>query len=157
MDRNRDSICHQRDATSSVKVELETIRVAAERAAALTRQLLAFARKQVLALKALNLNDIVSRLESVLRRVLGENIVLSIELAPELWTVSADAVLLEQVLLNLLANARDALAGRGGEAVVTLRDGSVRVELPVRQFVPWLPESVRIAEGTAGDTAGDTP
>ncbi|MBX3399008.1 MAG: PAS domain S-box protein [Gemmataceae bacterium] len=104
---------------------LEEIVQAGERSTALTRQLLAFSRKQVLAPKDLNLNDVIRQTEKMLRRIIGEDVVLETRLAPNLATVRADPGQVEQVLLNLAVNARDAMP-RGGRITVS----TANVELP---------------------------
>jgi PAS domain S-box-containing protein len=93
------------------------IEATAERAAGLTRQLLTFSRKQVLEPHSLDLNRLVADLDRMLRRVIGEDVELSTVLQPELWAVHADQSQLEQVLMNLVVNARDALP-RGGCVVI---------------------------------------
>ncbi len=103
----------------------EKILAAAERAASLTGQLLAFSRKQVLAPKVMNLNETVAETEKMLRRLIGEDIELSSELDPSLANVKADPAQLAQVLLNLAVNARDAMP-RGGQ----LRLKTANLELP---------------------------
>src|SRR5437763_11692275 len=85
------------------------IQQAAERAAALTHQLLAFSRKQTLQPRVLDLNRIVHGLEMMLRRVLTENVELCIQTAPDLGAVKADPVQVEQVMINMVVNARDAM------------------------------------------------
>jgi two-component system cell cycle sensor histidine kinase/response regulator CckA len=92
---------------------LREIRAAAEHASELTRQLLAFSRKQMLELRTLALGDVVHRAESMLRRTLGENIGIEVDVAPDLDAVRADPGQMEQVLLNLAINARDAMPGGG--------------------------------------------
>jgi hypothetical protein len=93
--------------------DIAEIQRAAERAAQLTRQLLAFARREVVRPQVLVLNEVVSDVEQLLRRTIGEHIELVTSLEPELWPVLADPGQIEQVLVNLAVNARDAMP-RGG-------------------------------------------
>jgi signal transduction histidine kinase len=93
------------------------IRKAAERAAALTRQLLAFSRKQVLHLRVLDLNRVVSGVETLLRRLIGAHIELITVLHPALGRVKADPGQIEQVIVNLCVNARDAMP-HGGKLIL---------------------------------------
>jgi len=86
---------------------------AAQRAADLTRQLLAFSRKQELNPETLDLNAIISDLESMLRRLIGEQIEFRVNLDSGIGAVNADTTQLEQVIVNLVVNARDAMQGRG--------------------------------------------
>ena len=90
---------------------------AAERAAALTRQLLAFSRKQVLQPVPLNLNHVAEGIEKMLRRILGEDIDFVQVLAPDLGLTLADPGQIEQVLMNLVVNARDAMP-EGGKLTI---------------------------------------
>jgi PAS domain S-box-containing protein len=96
---------------------LEQIRKAAERAAGLTRQLLAFSRKEVIRPRVLDLNDVVGDIEKMLQRVIGEDVRLVTRLAPDLGHVRADRGQVDQVILNLAVNARDAMP-EGGELII---------------------------------------
>jgi signal transduction histidine kinase len=91
---------------------------AAERGAALTRQLLAFSHRQPLQLRVFELNSVVSELKSMLGRLIGENIQLVTRLDPRTGFVRADRGQVEQVIVNLVVNARDALGERGGQIVL---------------------------------------
>ncbi len=90
---------------------------AADRAAALTRQILTFSRKQAVELRVCDLNDVVENMEKMLRRVIGEDVRLAVALAPDLGRVRADRGQLEQVIMNLAVNARDAMPS-GGRLVI---------------------------------------
>ena len=92
---------------------LHEISRAAEKAANLTRQLLAFSRKQVLDMKVSHLNEILSDMEGLLERLIGENVTLTTNLDPSAGTVEADPVQIQQILMNLAVNARDAMP-KGG-------------------------------------------
>ncbi len=97
----------------------EQIMKASERAAALTRQLLAFSRRQVLQPKVLELNRLIGGLSTMLRRLIGEDIDLRLELRPDTGQVNADPGQIEQVLMNLVINARDAMPGGGTLTIET--------------------------------------
>jgi two-component system cell cycle sensor histidine kinase/response regulator CckA len=99
--------------------DVEQIQRAAERAAELTHQLLAFARREVVQPRPLDLNHIVVDVENLLRRTIGDDINLSTSLAPQLWPVLADAGQIEQVLVNLAVNARDAMSDGGTLSIDT--------------------------------------
>jgi two-component system cell cycle sensor histidine kinase/response regulator CckA len=96
-----------------VRVGLQQIRRAADRAASLTQQLLAFSRKQVLQPKVLDLNAVVAEMQKMLARVIGEDIELIASLHPSLFPVKADPGQVEQVVMNLAVNARDAMPHGG--------------------------------------------
>ena len=98
---------------------VELIRGTAARAASLTHQILAFSRKQVLQPKVLELNDQVAGLEEMLRRLIGEHITLSTELRPDSGSIWADPGQIEQVIMNLVVNARDAMASGGSLTIET--------------------------------------
>jgi len=101
----------------SLREDLLEVRKAGERATALTRQLLAFSRKQMLRPVSLNLNSVVRSTERMLRRILGEDIQVILNLAPDLDVVCADPSQFEQVLMNLVVNARDAMP-KGGTLTI---------------------------------------
>ncbi len=100
-----------------MRAQVDEIRKAADRAANLTRQLLAFSRRQVLAPKVLDLNAEIGNMERLLGRLLGEDVRLVQSLAPDLGRVKADPGQVEQVLMNLAVNARDAMP-KGGRVLI---------------------------------------
>jgi PAS domain S-box-containing protein len=112
-----DFILRRNDVPEPVRADVEFIRNAAERTAAVTAQLLAFSRRQILRMETLDLNAVIRKWEPVLRRVMGEDCGVVLRLAPQLGMVRADPGQLEQVLLNLALNARDAMP-RGGRITV---------------------------------------
>ena len=99
--------------------DIQEIRKASDRAADLTRQLLAFSRKQTLQPKILNLNRIIENMDKMLRRLIGENIDLLTVPDPDLWKVKVDPGQIEQVIVNLAVNARDAMPEGGNLTVET--------------------------------------
>jgi PAS domain S-box-containing protein len=126
----------------------QAIRAASDRATALTRQLLAFSRKQLLELKTVDLNAIVTDMERLLRPLIGENIEFSTSLDPSAGCTRADAGQLEQVLMNLVVNAKDAMPS-GGK--LSIRTASVTLDSSYR------PENTFIKHGpyvmlSVGDT-----
>ncbi len=142
---------------SPIARHLAGANAAAESAATLTRQLLAFGRKQVIAPRTLNLTALIHRVHDMLQRLIGESITLRTSCAPDLWAVYADPGQLEQVLVNLIVNARDAITGNGEivletknldllkphtEAIGTLPPGKY-VMLSVRDSGRGMSEGVR--------------
>jgi PAS domain S-box-containing protein len=105
------------DEKSPLRVNVDEIRHAGDRAASLTRQLLAFSRRQVLQPKVLDLNGVISHLGTMLQRLIGEDLELRMLLRQDLGTVLADPGQIEQVLLNLVVNARDAMS-TGGKLIL---------------------------------------
>ena len=104
-------------------MSLDGIQAAGNQAAALTRQLLAFSRRQVLQARIINLNTVIEELESMLGRVIGERIALVTTLDPDLANLSVDPGQIQQVILNLVVNARDAMPG-GGRIVIGTRNSA---------------------------------
>jgi len=109
----------------SARSDVAQIQQAAGRAAALTHQLLAFARQEVIRPQVLSLNDVIAGVEDMLRRTIGENVQLVTSMSAGLWPVLADPGRMEQVLVNLAVNARDAMPGGG---TVTIDTANVTVD-----------------------------
>ncbi len=106
--------------TKSGMDSLDQVRMAADRAAKLTQQLLTFGRKQFMQMELLDLNEVIQRVAQMLRRVLGENVQFRCNLAPRLPLVEADTTMMEQVIMNLSVNARDAMPGGGSLTIGTV-------------------------------------
>jgi PAS domain S-box-containing protein len=141
-------------ADNRVTVYLKEIAQAGERAATLTRQLLAFSRSQVLAPQVLDLNAVVSNLEKMLKRMIGEDIELDTLLAPSLGRVKADPGQIEQVIMNIVVNARDAMP-RGGH--LTIETSNVELdETYARNHVTVKP-GPHVMLAIADDGVGMTP
>ena len=122
------------------RADLDEMLAAAQRASGLTRQLLAFSRRQTTEPKVIDLNALIDNLLNMLRRLIGESVQLSTSLAQELWSVRADSAQLEQVLMNLAVNARDAMPNGGALAIrtenVTVRqDGESSADLPPGEYI----------------------
>jgi PAS domain S-box-containing protein len=129
-----------RDSLASddlIRQDLDEILKAAGRATSLTRQLLAFARKQNIEPHALNLNDLILEIDKLLRRLIGEDIELVVLPAPDLGMVKADPGQIEQVLVNLAINARHAMPG-GGKLTIETRN-VVLDEEEARQYLGVAP------------------
>ena len=107
--------------------DVQEIAAAADRAAALTRQLLAFSRKQVMQPQVIDINAVVGDVESMLRRIIGEDIELQTSLDPGVGTINADPGQLQQVLMNLVVNARDAMP-TGGRLQISTSNSRLSVE-----------------------------
>jgi len=113
------------DEANPLSDNLKTIHQAALRAANLTSQLLLFGRKQLMKRKSININDTVNDLIKMLNRLIGEDFAINTDLEPNLWVVKADAGNIEQVIMNLVVNARDAML-EGGE--ITIKTENVYVD-----------------------------
>ncbi len=140
---------------STLHRHAEEIKKAGDRAASLTRQLLAFSRRQVLEPRVLDLNAVIGNVEKMLRRLIGEDIVLSTALHPGLWPVKTDPGQLEQVLLNLAVNARDAMPG-GGK--LTIETGNVtRTSTQAGRYRPTMPPGQYVLLAVSDTGAGIDP
>jgi PAS domain S-box-containing protein len=139
---NAELLLHLTARDPNIVAELDEIVRSSDRAAALTRQLLAFSRKHTVELGPLDLNEVVEAVERLLRRRVGANVELTLALAPSLPEVMADRRQVEQVLLSLVGNARDALrdGGRIGLSTVNVvlvagRAETTRTGLPAGRYV----------------------
>ena len=119
--------------TKNAARSAQQIAQAAERAAGLTRQLLTFSRRQVMQPRRLDLNEVVSNMTMMLGRILGEDIALQLNYWSEPAFIKADAGMMEQVLLNLVINARDAMP-RGGQLAIKITTSKADPELPHLPF-----------------------
>jgi signal transduction histidine kinase/ActR/RegA family two-component response regulator len=136
---------------SDERADAEVIRRAADRARALTRQLLTFSRREVVQLRVLDVNDVVSDSDRILRRLIGEDVELVTVLGDSKPCVEADPGLLEQVLMNLVVNARDAMERIGGKIVVKVDRLTVSPdEKPFRDAVPGTYVCVSVSDNGCG-------
>ncbi|HYE94341.1 MAG TPA: PAS domain S-box protein [Terriglobales bacterium] len=124
-----------KDVTDAQRRDIELIRETANHAAALTRQLLAFSRKQAIVPRVLDLNGVLRTMNKMLRRLIGEDVELVLVPAATLGRVQADPGQIEQVLLNLCINARDAMPG-GGRITITTSDVKIGDPAPPRPALP---------------------
>jgi len=121
------------DQNTPLRKNVEKIAKAGEQAASLTRQLLAFSRKQVLESKVLDLNTVVTDVEKMLGRLIGEDIKMDTFLEPDLMHVKVDPGQIEQVIMNLVVNARDAMPD-GGK--ITVRTENVDIDKALSKVIP---------------------
>ena len=121
----------------STRRHAQEILDAGHRAASLTRQLLAFSRKQVLEPRVLNLNRVIENIDNMIRRLIGDNIEVTTVLGDDLENISADPVQMEQVILNFCVNARDAMP-EGGRIIIETHTMEVD-ELFTAQHFPMKP------------------
>jgi signal transduction histidine kinase/CheY-like chemotaxis protein len=119
-----DSLSESIEPNSVAATQLKELRAASERAGQLTQQLLAFSRRQVLLPTPLQLNGVITEMVSLLRRTTGGDVAIDVALDPALDFVHADRVQMEQVILNLVINARDAMQSGGRIAITTRNVGA---------------------------------
>ncbi len=139
------------DESHPARADVEEIRKAGERAAGLTEQLLAFSRRQVLQPEVLDLNAVVEDMKNMLARLIPENIVLEARLAPDLGAVRADRGQVEQVVINLAVNARDAMP-EGGR--LTLETENVELGARFAQLHPDLVPGPHVMLAVSDSGAG---
>ncbi len=127
-------LLEQLEAGGAMHHKVKSIQQAADRAATLTRQLLAFSRKQLLELKVVDVNTVIGDMERLLRPLIGENIELVTRLSTETGHTRADAGQLEQVIMNLVVNAKDAMP-EGGKLILQSSDVTVRQNFSEHRFI----------------------
>ena len=137
-----DLVAMELEPGSAVRADLDMIRQAGERAAVLTRQLLAFSRKQVIEPRVLDLNQVVSGLTSLMQRLVGETIAVVVRPLARNPLVRGDAGQLEQVVMNLVVNARDAMPG-GGTITISTADAGADVTLVVADTGKGIDAAIR--------------
>jgi signal transduction histidine kinase/ActR/RegA family two-component response regulator len=120
-------------ARDSLRGEVEEVRKAASRGSALTRQLLAFSRRQTVEPQVIDLNTLVNDMQKMLRRMIGEHIDLTTSLSPNLYRVKVDPGQMEQVVMNLAVNARDAMPRGGKISICTANVELTESEEPVKK------------------------
>ena len=130
-----DNILHKLDDADPLRDKVSEIHAAAQRAANLTSQLLAFSRKQILRMQTVQLNAIVANISQMLRRLLGEDVEIALNLDEDLGQVLADPAQLEQVLVNLSVNARDAMP-HGGQLDIETHNVELDEQTAPLQGVP---------------------
>jgi CheY-like chemotaxis protein len=130
--------------------DVTQIQIAAERASVLTHQLLAFARREVIQPRALSFNDAIRNIEEILHRTIGEQIELTFDLAPNLSLVVADPGHIEQIILNLAINARDAMPMGGKLSIETSSRDISELEWQSFGAPPGSYVCVRISDNGAG-------
>jgi PAS domain S-box-containing protein len=133
---------------------LQEVRNSGERAATLTQQLLAYSRKQILSLKVLDLNVTVAEMEKMLHRLIGEDVLFSTDLDPGLGRVKADPGQIQQIILNLILNARDAMPNGGSIALTT---ANVTLDLDFTSEILSVPSGNYVMLAVSDTGMGMTP
>ena len=135
---------------SPLRADVEEIFNAADRAATLTGQLLAFSRRQILSPEIVVLNQRVMDMSRMLDRLIGEHIAIDLHLASDLWSVRADAAQLEQVIVNLALNARDAMPQGGRLAIETLNRDVTAKDAQALEIAPGRFVELRVRDNGIG-------
>jgi signal transduction histidine kinase len=133
----------QADENHDLHADLKEIQTAAKRSADITKQLLAFARKQIISPKQIDLNDTAENMLNMLRRLIGEGIDLVWQPSSHLWPVKMDPSQIDQILVNLCVNARDAISGVGKLTIETGRKSCmiIRSEIPETIYLSMIPST----------------
>jgi PAS domain S-box-containing protein len=137
------------DESDPVRSDVVEIKNAADSAASLTQQLLAFSRKQIIAPKILNINDIVTRSQKMIRRIIGEDIQPTLNPEANLWKTRVDPGQIDQILVNLAVNARDAMSD-GGKLTIETANASVESEFCIHCGKPFSGEYVMLSVEDTG-------
>lgn len=131
--------------------DLREIRRAAEQAATLTRQLLAFSRKQVVKKSIFDVNQALNSMTGMLRRIIGEDIRMTMNLATDLFAIQADSGQLEQIIMNLCVNARDAMQGGGAITIATQNVDTTKENVPLTDGQCGTGDFIRISVTDTGN------
>jgi PAS domain S-box-containing protein len=142
------------EGDNPLRADLEQIERAGQRAAALTHQLLAFSRRQMLQPRVLNLNELLTGLGKMLSRLIGEDIRLEFNLLPELGSIMADPGQIEQVVMNLAVNARDAMPDGG---TLSLQTSHVTLPAPTHEAATNMPAGLYVLLNVTDTGSGMSP
>ena len=137
------------DRKEQIYSRLSVVKQAAESAADLTRQLLAFSRKQIINPRVINLNDVIDNMQNMLIRLIGEDITLRVILQPGLYPVKIDATQIQQIIMNLVINARDAMP-EGGSLIIETGNLTLDEEYCRRHDYPINSEHVMLVVSDTG-------
>jgi PAS domain S-box-containing protein len=146
-----DSPAPSRNELVGLRADLLQVSRAAESATRLTKQLLAFGRRDITQAEVLVVNDVIGEVEQMLRRAIGEHITLVTDLSPQLWPVLADSSQIEQILVNVAVNARDAMPGGGTLSIDTSNTRLDEADVAAkRDLTPGRYVRVRVSDSGAG-------
>ena len=132
-----------------MKEDLQEILNTGNRAAALTRQILAFSRKQIIQPKVINVNDLIQNMLNMLKRLMGENISIKLHLAPDLENVFIDVGQMEQVFMNLFVNARDAMPN-GGSLIIETHNRTIAAGIIKNNVAPGVYTQISVTDSGIG-------